>query len=155
MSVNQGLFSNQIFLLLFCFAIPLLLQAEDKAAKAAPIFRPVPDEAPVEKAAPSDSESVTSPSVGTSPPPPAENIPGAQVISATVRVVRSNPQSEVFFMDRKESLIIPANAHHNEIFEACLASSRTRTPISFLANLKTRTILSIKAPGKDGTEKSR
>lgn len=67
--------------------------------------------------------------------------PGVAV-QATVRLIRSSPQTEVFFTDRKESLIIPQGSQHNAIFEACLQSSKTRTPVSLRIDPKARIILS-------------
>ena len=66
-----------------------------------------------------------------------------EVISGVVRVVRGSPSTEVFFMDRKDSVIIPVNGHHNEIFDACLQSSRSRTPVSLIVNPSSRVVLSL------------
>lgn len=80
-----------------------------------------------------------------------------EAVQAVVRIIRSNPQTEVFFMDRKESLIIPQGPQHNAIFAACMESSRKRTPVSLQIDPKARIILSVptaKSSDKDPESKS-
>ncbi len=67
-------------------------------------------------------------------------------IVGTVRIIRSGPLTEVFFMDRKESLVIPRGRDHNAIFEACLLSSQKRSPLNLQIDPKARTILSLSKP---------
>lgn len=63
-------------------------------------------------------------------------------ISATVRLIRAQPETEVFFKDYKHSLIIPKDSSHNAIYELCESSRKTGAPVKLSIDPITRTILS-------------
>jgi hypothetical protein len=61
----------------------------------------------------------------------AEDIQTEEV-SGIVRVVRSSPETEIFFVDRKDSVIIPAfHRDHNKALKMSLDSVKTQKPVSF------------------------
>jgi hypothetical protein len=62
-------------------------------------------------------------------------------ISAVVRLIRANPETEVFFRDYKESLIIPKDSQHNKIFAACEESRKKGTPVKLTVDPVARRIL--------------
>lgn len=68
---------------------------------------------------------------------------GTQDISAKVRVIRGSPQTEVFFLDRKDSLVIPRNNQHNQILKACEESMKKGTAVQLVIDPKSRQILSL------------
>jgi len=113
---------------------------------AAPKFQDIPEDAasmlPEETSLPQEISA------------PGVNQEKGTVIQGTVRILRGSPQTEVFFVDRKESLIIPNTRQHNEIFQACLRSSQTKTPVSLRIDPKSRTILSV-PNSKSGPVESR
>lgn len=73
-------------------------------------------------------------------PEPAVKQKG-ESISGVVRIVRTSPETEVFFKDIKNSYIIPKNSKHNEIFEACLQSSKTGKAVALQVDPKNRRVL--------------
>lgn len=70
----------------------------------------------------------------------AEKLPG-ETISGVVRLIRTSPQTEVFFKDLKNSYIIPKDSQHNKIYEACLQSSKTGKPVTLQVDPKSRRVL--------------
>ncbi len=53
-------------------------------------------------------------------------------ISGVVRIIRGEPQTEVFFKDLKDSVIIPKDSKHNEIYALCADSMKTGKPVSLM-----------------------
>jgi hypothetical protein len=102
---------------IFIFFLPLFLQAE------------VTENTPT---------STTQPSAPLAPTDSA-----TQSISAKVRVIRGSPQTEVFFLDRKDSLVIPRNSQHNQILKACEDSMKKGTAVQLVIDSKNRQILSL------------
>ncbi len=94
-----------------------------------------------------------SPAETSLPPSTAEFDPSA--VTGVVRIIRAHPETEVFFKDRKDSLIIPKGTQHNQIYEACEESRKKGTPVTLKIDIKNRRILSL--PGtskKDDADKA-
>lgn len=121
----------RLFILSACFA-------------KAPVFQPLFDEGAGGES-PQAVSGVTTEEPRTGP---------QEMVSGVVRVIRAGANTEVFIIDRKDSLIIPAGSRHNEIFEACLQSSRARSPVSLVVNPLTRTVLSISKTNKESSGQS-
>ena len=64
-------------------------------------------------------------------------------ISATPRLIRSQPETEIFFKDFNQSLIIPKDNKHNKIFEAVSKAMKGNSKITLEVDLKTRRVLGI------------
>lgn len=63
----------------------------------------------------------------------APAIPGTKEVSGVVRLIRGSPETEVFFKDLKDSVIIPkTSSKHNQIFAACETSMKKGTPVKLL-----------------------
>lgn len=75
-----------------------------------------------------------------------------QEVSGIVRMIRSNPETEVFFKDLKSSLIIPQGPQHNAIFKACEKSQKTNTPVSLMVDNASRRIMSLPGDSLGGAD---
>lgn len=78
--------------------------------------------------------------------------PVGKEISGTVRIIRSQPQTEVFFKDLKESVIIPVNSRHNQIYEACEKSWKKGTPVKLRIDPVSRHVLALPGSESGGGE---
>ncbi len=70
----------------------------------------------------------------------------AKEVSGVVRLIRANPETEVFFKDLKDSLIIPKDSGHNKIYAACEESQKKGKPVKLLIDPVGRRILSLPNP---------
>ncbi len=66
----------------------------------------------------------------------------AKEVTGTVRLIRSTPETEVFFKDLKDSLIIPKDSQHNKLYDLCEESRKKGTPVKLLIDPVGRSILS-------------
>ncbi len=67
----------------------------------------------------------------------------SEQVSGLVRVVRSSPETEIFFMDRKESVIVPSfHPEHNKVVKMSLDSIRNKKPISLSVNPVSKRLIS-------------
>ena len=95
------------------------------------------------------SDSEESSSTSTKPPSELESSGAAKSTSegmpysGVVRIVRGSIDSEVFFRDLNMVFVIPNTKDHNKIMEACLDSQKSGQSISFRADPKSHTILSL------------
>jgi len=62
-------------------------------------------------------------------------------VSGVVRLIRGSPETEVFFLDLKDSLIIPKDSQHNKLFDLCEQSRKKGTAVKLLIDPKARRIL--------------
>jgi hypothetical protein len=117
-----------ILILLLSFAQGSFAQGETSSEKKVnPSFQPI-EEAESLKEAAKDS--------------------AATSVSGIVRIVRGSPETEVFFKDLKNSLIIPKDSQHNKILEACEESRKKGTPVHLKIDPKSRRILGLPAAAK-------
>lgn len=76
---------------------------------------------------------------------------GLMEVSGTVRIIRAHPETEVFFTDLKNSVIIPKTSSHNRILEACEEARKKNAKISLRIDPISRQVKSL---GEDsGIEK--
>jgi hypothetical protein len=68
--------------------------------------------------------------------------PKLQCYTGTVRIVRTSPVAEAFFLDINQSFVIPKTDAYYQIYNEMLKSQKTKKPVSFLAEPKTRVIYS-------------
>lgn len=67
----------------------------------------------------------------------------SEQVSGLVRVVRSNPETEIFFMDRKDSVIVPSfHPEHNKVVKMSLDSIKNKKPISLSVNPVSKRLIS-------------
>ncbi len=67
----------------------------------------------------------------------------SEQVSGLVRVVRSSPETEIFFIDRKESVIVPSfHPEHNKVVKMSLESIKNKKPISLSAHPVSRRMIS-------------
>lgn len=66
-------------------------------------------------------------------------------LSGTVKVMRKNGMTEVFFSDLKESYFIPSGSKNYGIFKALTESQKRGSKVSFKVNKKSRQVLDIEA----------
>lgn len=67
----------------------------------------------------------------------------SEEVSGPVRVVRSSPETEIFFIDRKESVIVPSfHPDHNRAVKMGLDSIKNKKPVSFSVNPTSRRLIS-------------
>lgn len=67
----------------------------------------------------------------------------SEQVSGLVRVVRSSPETEIFFIDRKESVIVPSfHPEHNKVVKMSLDSIKSKKPISLSVNPVSRRMIS-------------
>jgi hypothetical protein len=81
----------------------------------------------------------------------AEPVQGIAV-SGVVRDIRGGNITEVFFKDPKDfkdSLVIPRNSKHNEIYKVCDDSKIHGTPVHLMIDPKNRQILGLPEPPKN------
>lgn len=75
-----------------------------------------------------------------------------QTVSGVVRLIRSSPQTEIFFKDLKQSYIIPKTSQHNKIYEACLQSSKTGKAVALQVDPVSRRVLAISNQTASGSD---
>jgi hypothetical protein len=63
---------------------------------------------------------------------PESTKPQLKQISGVVRLIRGEPETQVFFKDLNDSVIIPKDSKHNEIFAMCNDSMKTGKSISLM-----------------------
>jgi hypothetical protein len=75
-----------------------------------------------------------------------------QVLSGTVRVMRKNGLTEVFFKDLPESYFVPSGVGYSSLYKSLAESEKKGTAVSFKVNTKSRRILSLEdsASSTDG-----
>ncbi len=85
-----------------------------------------------------------------------QTAPKLQSYTGTVRIVRTSPVAEAFFMDLNQSFVIPKTDAYYSIYNEMLKSQKTKKPVSFLADPKNRVIYSISTEEvkKEGDTKS-
>lgn len=67
----------------------------------------------------------------------------SEEVSGLVRVVRSSPETEIFFYDRKDSVIVPSfHPEHNKILKMSLDSIKNKKPITLSVNPVSRRLIS-------------
>lgn len=65
-------------------------------------------------------------------------------ISGVVRIVRSSPETEIFFIDRKDSVIVPQGAvDANKIIKMSLDSVKTKKSVSMTIDPVSRRFVSL------------
>lgn len=64
-------------------------------------------------------------------------------VSGIPRLIRSSPQTEIFFSDLNTSYVIPQNDKHNEVFQKIAAAIKSRSAIKLKVDKKTRQILGL------------
>lgn len=121
---------------LFICILPLFAMAQT-AQKDDFVPLPDPEETPVKEAAIESEEKSKNP-IG-------------KTISGVVRLIRANPETEVFFKDGKESVFISQGSKHNLFYEACNQSMKTKTPISVVVDPISRKVLNLPSAAKDPT----
>ena len=78
----------------------------------------------------------------------AEEIPTEEV-SGVVRIVRSQPETEIFFVDRKESVIVPAGApDHNKVLKMSLDSIKSKKSVSMSIDPVSRRFIALPGSSK-------
>ncbi len=88
----------------------------------------------------SSNEAKAQPSVG-------KDIHNEGQISGTPRLIRSQPETEVFFRDLNQSYIIPKDNRHNKIFEAVSKAIKTKSKVTLEVDPKSRRILGLPEDG--------
>ena len=85
-----------------------------------------------------------------------QTVPKLQSYSGTVRIVRTSPVAEAFFVDLNQSFVIPKTEAYFSIYNEMLKSQKTKKPVSFMADPKNRVIYSINPDEvkKEGDTKS-
>ena len=85
-----------------------------------------------------------------------QTAPKLQSYSGTVRIMRTSPVAEAFFIDLNQSFVIPKTDAYYGIYNELLKSQKTKTPVSFMADPKNRVIYSITPEDikKEGDTKS-
>ena len=72
-----------------------------------------------------------------------DNASVGKEITGTVRIIRANPVTEVFFKDLKDSVVIPANSKHNQIYEACEESRKKGQPVHLQIDPVSRNVIGL------------
>jgi hypothetical protein len=67
------------------------------------------------------------------------------VISATPRLIRSQPETEVFFRDHNTSYVIPKDDGHNKTYELVEKAMKAKTKVSLRVDPKSRRVLGVEA----------
>jgi hypothetical protein len=70
-----------------------------------------------------------------------------EVVVGVPRLIRSAPETEVFFKDLNVSYIIPKNDNHNRSFEAVEKAIKSESAVSLRVDQKSRRVLGL-AEGK-------
>lgn len=85
-----------------------------------------------------------------------QTAPKLQSYTGTVRIVRTSPVAEAFFIDLNQSFVIPKTDAYYTIYNEMLKSQKTKKPVSFMADPKNRVIYSISPEDikKEGDTKS-
>ncbi len=85
-----------------------------------------------------------------------QTAPKLQAYFGTVRIVRTSPVAEAFFIDLNQSFVIPKSDAYFGIYNELLKSQKTKKPVSFMADPKNRVIYSITPEDvkKEGDTKS-
>lgn len=125
------------FFQFFVFVLSVHSAGASEAEKAGPPVAGASTALPVSSAA-SAAGAISAPSE----PQMIRGVP-VKEISGTVRLIRANPETEVFFKDLKDSLIIPKDSKHNQIFEACQQSQKTGRPVQIMVDPAGRRILGL------------
>jgi len=76
-------------------------------------------------------------------PASSASAPAGQQISGVVRIIRAHPETEVFFKDLKNSVIIHRDSKHNQFYEACEESRKKGTAVRLTIDPVSRRVLGI------------
>lgn len=103
------------------------------------------------RALPKDPVSVTLPPQVTGGAAPAAGaapqgspaVAGPLKINGIPKLVRTNPNSEVFFYDINGSFVIPQAMGHNRIFNALIKAQNERKAIGILVDPKTNNVIGL------------
>jgi hypothetical protein len=134
------------FSMIFCGSLAPAAETSMPAAPAAgasagattsQVKEPAP---PKESGAPNDT-TVPKDGSGAKSEPVIIHGVAAKEVTATVRLIRSTPETEVFFKDLKDSLIIPKDSQHNKLYDLCEESRKKGTPVKLLIDPIGRRIL--------------
>lgn len=126
-----------------CLAFPFSSPAENSAGGA---WKEIPEDISDQKDRGPSAVPETGGPEGTSIEAAEEKLPASsRAVSGVVRIMRASPETEVFFKDLKDSVIIPFGSRHNEIFSACEQSRKTGSPVHLIIDSKSRRALGVSA----------